>query len=507
MILVLLLPAPVVAEEEEVKDFDAIEDFGDFDLEKLADVVFTAAKHEQDIAESPAAVTVISREQIENSPCTEVVCLLRQVPEMDVVRIVPMWTSVGARGLSGEYGDKILVLVDGREINIEVFGVPLWQGLPVHLQDIERIEVVRGPGSALYGANAHSAVVSITTRKTTKDAAEVFVGGGEHGQLDLHARADKVLGNWRLQLSGGHETNGNWRIRDLREREISRVRLRLDHETDSALSSLQLAYRDFEGRIFALRTSGDLKDMFIADLQLLHQTDFLRAQVSAMLLGGDLYMDLPLFFGETKLGWEAEPLQALSSNLDASVEINWEPFEGNLLIGGSNYRWVTFMSDQNEPATNHQHRIGVFLHDEQRLGDHWILTGGVRLDYNNITPFTVSPRLAGVFRATKDQSIRASFGMAFRKPSFMNTTMHLKNYRGTPGFEVIEDLMRDSIGNPHLKNDWWWKATSSTTATATPSPSTSSSPRTTWACPTCREASCSSATAAWKPTRWAARSR
>jgi iron complex outermembrane receptor protein len=453
IILTLLLPVSAVAGEEEVKDFEDIEDFKEFDLEALADVVFTAAKHEQDIAESPAAVTVISREQIENSPCTEVTCLLRQVPEVDVVRIVPMWTSVGARGLTGEYGDKVLLLVDGREINIEVFGVPLWQGMPVHLQDIERIEVVRGPGSALYGANAHSAVVSITTRETTADGAEVFVGGGEHGQLDLHARADKVLGNLRLQLSGGHETNGNWRIRDLQERELSRVRLRLDYETDTSLSSLQLAYRDLEGRIFALRTPGDIKDMFISELQLLHQTDFLRAQVSAMLLRGDLYMDLPLFFGETKLGWEAEPLQALSSNLDASVELTWEPFEGNLLIGGGNYRWITFISDQNEPGTNHQHRVGAFVHDEQRLGDHWILTGGVRLDANSITPFTVSPRLAGVFRATESQSVRASFGMAFRKPSFMNTTMHLKNYRGTPGFEIIEELMRDSIGNPGLKNE------------------------------------------------------
>jgi len=452
LVATLLLPA-AAGGEEEVKDFEDIEDFGEFDLEKLADVVFTAAKHEQDIAESPAAVTVISRKQIENTACTDVVCLLRQVPEVDVVRIVPMWTSVGARGLTGEFGDKALLLVDGREINIEVFGVPFWQGLPVHLQDIERIEVVRGPGSALYGANAHSMVVSITTRKTRKDGAEIIVGGGERGRLDLHARADKTLGDWRLQLTGSHETAGHWRTRDLQERRISRVRLRLDHQTDSALSSLQASFCDMDGRIFALRTPGDLKNTFMTELHLLHQTDFLRAQVSGMLMGGDIHLDLPLFFGETKLGWEAEPLQALSSNLDASFELTWEPFEGNLLIGGGNYRWITFMSDQNQPGTNHQHRVGAFIHDEQRLGDYLILTGGVRLDFNTISPFTVSPRLAGVVRVAEDQSLRASFGMAFRKPSFINTSLHLKNYRGTQGFEIIEDLLRDSIGNPDLQNE------------------------------------------------------
>ncbi len=453
LVLMLLLPVTAPAEEEEVKDFEDIQDFKEFDLEKLADVVFSAAKHEQDVAESPAAVTIISREQIENTACTDIICLLRSVPEVDVVRVVPMWASVGARALTNELGDKALVLIDGREINIEVFGVPFWLSLPVHLQDIQRIEVVRGPGSALYGANAHSMVVAITTRKTAGDAAEAFVGGGEHGQLDLHARADKVLGDWRLQFTGGHETAGHWRIRDLPEREVSRVRLRLDHQTDSALSSLQASFCALQGRLSVLRTPGDLNDALTADLQLLHETDFLRAQVTVMVLDGEVDLDFPLFFGETRLGWEVEPLQVFSSNLDAEVELTWEPFEGNLLIGGGNYRWISFLSDQNQPADNHQHRVGVFLHDEQRLGDSLIFTGGVRLDYNTITPFTVSPRLAGVWRMAADQSLRASFGMAFRKPSFLNTSLHMNNYRGTPGFEVVHDLLRDSIGNPGLENE------------------------------------------------------
>jgi iron complex outermembrane receptor protein len=452
LFLALLLPAAAVAEEE-VKDFEGIEDFKEFDLEALADVTFSAARHKQDIAESPAAVTVISREQIENTACTDILCLLRSVPEVDVVRVVPLWASVGARALTNELGDKALVLIDGREINIEMFGVPLWLSLPVHLQDIERIEVVRGPGSALYGANAHSMVVSITTRKTDGDAAEAFAGGGEHGLLDLHARADKTLGDWRLQVAGGHETAGHWRIRDLPERELSRVRLRVDHETDAALSSLQASFCALEGRLSVLRTPGDFNDALIADLQLLHQIDFLRAQVTAMVLDGEVDLDFPMFFGETRLGWEVEPLQVFSSSLDAEVEFTWEPFEGNLLIAGSNYRWITFLSDQNEPATNHQHRVGVFVHDEQRLGDSLIFTGGVRLDANSITPLTASPRLAGVWRMAANQSLRASFGMAFRKPSFLNTSLHMNNYRGAPGFEVIEQLFKDSIGNPGLKNE------------------------------------------------------
>ena len=141
------------------------------------DIVYTAAKHEQDIGESPSAITVITREQIENTYCTDVVCLLRGVPEMMVMRIRPMYAAVGARALTDEAGEKVLLLIDGLEINNEIFGTVIWQALPVHLEDIERIEVIRGPGSALYGANAHSAVVSIFTRKKVGDAAETFLGG------------------------------------------------------------------------------------------------------------------------------------------------------------------------------------------------------------------------------------------------------------------------------------------------------------------------------------------
>ena len=169
--LLLLGPQAALGSEEEAEDFDEL------DLEELLDVVYTASKHKQNISESPSSITVITREQIENPYCTDVVCLLRQVPEMDVHRVRPMHTAVGARAFTDEMGERVLLLIDGREMNSEVFGTVIWQALPVHLEDIERIEVIRGPGSALYGANAHSAVVSIFTRKKVGDAAETFLGG------------------------------------------------------------------------------------------------------------------------------------------------------------------------------------------------------------------------------------------------------------------------------------------------------------------------------------------
>jgi iron complex outermembrane receptor protein len=128
----------------------------EFALLEEEDIVYSAAKHKQEISESPSAVTVITREQIENTHCTDVICLMRMVPEVDVLRMAPGQASVGTRALTNDLANKGLVLVDGREINLEILGLPLWQILRVHLEDIERIEILRGPASALYGANAHS---------------------------------------------------------------------------------------------------------------------------------------------------------------------------------------------------------------------------------------------------------------------------------------------------------------------------------------------------------------
>jgi iron complex outermembrane receptor protein len=432
-------------EEDELMD--------EFALLQEEDIIYAAAKHEQDIAESPSAVTVITREQIENTHCTHIPCLLRQVPEAHVRQLHPMYAAVGARALAGESGEKGLVLIDGQEVNVEIFGLVFWQALPIHLEDIERIEIIRGPGSALYGANAHSLVVSIFTRGTTGDSAGFFVGSGEHDRSTVHMRLEKTLGKWHLQVSGGYETGGHWRIPDERQQELGRLRLRVDRETDSSTSSLQLGMTVPEGQVYTSLAPTFIQDAYLANLIASHRTEFFRAQLSLGLYSSDFHLDMPLYYGDVKLGEFPEILDFLSSNLDTDVQVTWEPFEGNLLIAGSNYRWITLLAENNQPDAVHQHRIGVFLHDEQRLGKSLILTGGVRLDYNNITPFTASPRFACVWRFAKEQFLRLSFGRAFRKPSFMNTSAHFRGVKGEAGFPGLEDFFLRSVGNDGLGNE------------------------------------------------------
>jgi outer membrane receptor for ferrienterochelin and colicin len=433
---------------------DEIEDFAELDLEELLDVnVYAAAKHEQDIMESPSAVSVITREQIENTHCTDVICLLRQLPEVDVLWLRSMFAVVGARALSDSMGDKALVQVDGREINNEVFGMVFWTALPVHLEEIERIEVIRGPGSALYGANAHSLVVSIITRKDTDNIGEVFLGSGEHDRSSLHLRLGRGFGRLRMSVSGGVETGGHFRIRDFREREHGRVRVHLDYETASSSSMLDAGFSLSDGAMYTTLAPAWLNQGLQSHVLLGHQTGAIKAQLALNIINVDASWDIPLYFGEIKLGNAPESMQVFSSGLDGEVQATWSPFENNLWIGGCNYRWITMLSDDIQPGTIHQHRVGIFLHNEQRVLEDLVVTLGVRFDYNSITPFTISPRLAGVWEFADRHFLRLAAGQAFRKPSFFNTSTHIKGFKGEPGFAELEDFFLTNIGNDDLGNE------------------------------------------------------
>jgi len=436
------------------------------------DIVYTAAKHEQDIGESPSAITVITREQIENTYCTDIVCLLRGVPEMMVMRIRPMFASVGARALTDEAGEKVLLLIDGMEMNNEIFGTILWLALPVHLEDIERIEVIRGPGSALYGANAHSAVVSIFTRRKTENLAEVFTGCGEHGRTSLHGRVGYQAGKWKFQLSGGVDYAYRWRNQewieklgspatDPLERDTARVMLRAEYESSAGRTSAMAGLVTAEGPIHSIIGAAGMHDAIFTHFAATHSNDWLKGQLSfnGMSLTAtndtrdnrDEYTDIR--FADTKMGEAVTDMPLFGATLDADMQLNWSAFEGNMIVIGGGYRWTGVFSDVMNPRNNYQHRVGAYLHYEQRLGKQLILTSGIRFDINTLTPFTVSPRLAGVWRFAEDQHLRLAFGQAFRKPSFFNAQVHLGDIRAEPAFPEVEDFMARAIGNSELENE------------------------------------------------------
>jgi iron complex outermembrane receptor protein len=140
--------------------------------------VTSVSKKEQKLSEVAAAIFVITSEDIARSGATNIPDLLRMVPGMDVAQINSNTWAISARGFNFQFASKLLVLIDGRAVYTPLFGGVNWDTQDVPMEDIERIEVIRGPGGAVWGANAENGVINIITRKAEETLGVLVTGGG-----------------------------------------------------------------------------------------------------------------------------------------------------------------------------------------------------------------------------------------------------------------------------------------------------------------------------------------
>lgn len=197
----------------------------DISLEELlrADV-HTASRKAQRLQDVAAAVFVITREDIERSGVTSIPESLRLAPGVEVARIANNRWAVSARGFNGRFANKLLVLMDGRSIYSPLFSGVLWEMEDTLLEDVDRIEVIRGPGAALWGANAVNGVINIITRKARDTRGALAVAGAgsdERGFVALRhglAVGDGDLRLWAKAFSrdrsvdlAGNDGNDTWR--------------------------------------------------------------------------------------------------------------------------------------------------------------------------------------------------------------------------------------------------------------------------------------------------------
>jgi iron complex outermembrane receptor protein len=128
------------------------------------ETVSTAIRREQPISQAPSNVYVITAEDIRQSGAPDVPTILRRIPGLEVMQVTGADFNVSVRGNNQLFANKMLVLVDGRSVYIDVQGFVFWKGLPVTLPEIKQIEVIKGPVAALYGFNAFDGVVNIITK-------------------------------------------------------------------------------------------------------------------------------------------------------------------------------------------------------------------------------------------------------------------------------------------------------------------------------------------------------
>jgi iron complex outermembrane receptor protein len=165
-------------------------------LEQLGNVeVTTASKEPEQVWQTPAAIYVLTQEDIRRSGATTIPELLRLVPGVEVARIDSDHWAVGVRGFGGEFSKSLLVLIDGRSVYSPLFAGVYWQIQDTLLEDVDRIEVIRGPGGTIWGANAVNGIINIITRNAKDTRGTVAsLGGGD---------IDQGTGGWRFGSANG----------------------------------------------------------------------------------------------------------------------------------------------------------------------------------------------------------------------------------------------------------------------------------------------------------------
>lgn len=202
-------------------------DFTELSIEQLLDVEVTSAgRKAQKLEDTATAIHVITREDIRRSGMTSIPELLRMVPGLQVAQINGNTAAIGSRGFNQRYSNKLLVLLDGRTLYTPTFSGVYWDAQDVVLEDIERIEVIRGPGGTLWGANAVNGVINITTRSAAATQGGMVNAGagnyerqgtaryggeiGETGYFRVYARS---IGRDNFPLASGAQAHDRRNMR------------------------------------------------------------------------------------------------------------------------------------------------------------------------------------------------------------------------------------------------------------------------------------------------------
>src|SRR5579885_1309538 len=188
-----------------------VPDYASMSLEDLMNQPVTSVtKHTQKVGDSAAAIFVITQEDIRRSGATSIPDALRMVPGVEVAQIDQNKWAIASRGFNGRFDDKLLVLIDGRSVYTPLFSGVYWNIEDVVLEDVDRIEVIRGPGATLWGANAVNGVINIITKSSRETQGGLALAGGGQGE--------KAFGGARYggRTAGGisYRASGNYVDRD-----------------------------------------------------------------------------------------------------------------------------------------------------------------------------------------------------------------------------------------------------------------------------------------------------
>lgn len=413
-------------------------------------MVLSATRLRQPLSETPAAMTIIDRDMIRDSGAWDVADLFRLVPGMFVAynvdkEVVPGQV-VSYHGLTDPYAKRMQIQVDGRSVYTPLFGGPIWSNIPLSLEDIERVEVVRGPSAATYGANSFLGVINIITRdpaetqgrlvslsagKPGSDATLRYGGKTEQAdyRLTVQLRDDKgYTENPGRRFEGGNtfarnddKRIGNLSFRgDMRLTERDELQLQFGYSGgtratgDANVQANPLRDKTVASQYGMLRWQRDLAADGQFSLRVYHNRDRLSEDSS------QLFGTTPFLFGTT-LGVPApfnRAMSHVSERYDAEAQHVFSPLDSVRVVWGGGLRHDGVSSPlymgNNGFATFRQQSL--FGNVEWRPWQKLTVNLGAMLEHNSFVGSRTSPRAALNYHLTPAQTLRAGVSRAYRNP-------------------------------------------------------------------------------------------
>ncbi len=425
-----LVGAPVAAEES----------FFDLDLEEVLNLEITSvSKKPQTVSQAAAAVFVITADDIRRSGAKSIPEVLRMAPGLQVAQISANTWAVSSRGLNGRFANKLLVLMDGRSVYTPTFSGVYWDVQDTMMADIERIEVIRGPGAALWGANAVNGVINIISKSaaaTQGGLLSVSAGMEERASGEVRYGGEAgAIGHWRVygkgfkrdaglieegKLSAGDDTwQGRTGFRaDLAPTTRDRLTVQGDFYKgrsgeSSVLYSLTPPYHNLVG-----------SNQDVSGWNLLGRWQRELSEQDSMTL--QAYVD------HTRRDWPGMILKETRTTYDVDFQYRNRQFQGHDIVTGASWRLsqdrigssftgipnstlpIAFF---NSPETSRK-LFSLFLQDDITLvPDKLVLTLGTKLERNDYTGVEHQPNARLLWMPHESTTFWGSVARAVRTPS------------------------------------------------------------------------------------------
>ena len=408
-------------------------------------MVLSATRLSQPVSESPASITVIDREMIEASGAIEIPDLFKLVPGFQVGHANnstngPI-TTVTYHGLTDRYARHMQVLVDGRSVYTPLFGGVQWDDLPLAIEDIERIEVIRGPNGVTYGANAFYGIINIITREPVLDrGTRVSVLRGDLGTRKTFVHHGGEVGKLNYRVSAGQrEDDGLIPTPD--DKRVSLLTFRGDYRATARDSfDIQFGYNaGVRGKGDPTSTSNPARDERIVsrfeqlrwrhvvsadeefNLQFYHNYHHASDTYKTALLS-QIYTPAQMLY-LAGLGYADQRINVVGDTTAERFDVEFfhttRPWQPLRLVWGAELRFDRVAGagwfGTTEYVSNRLRRL--FANIEWKITPNWILNAGAMYERNTITGGELSPRLALNHHLTRHHTLRAGVTRAYRTPS------------------------------------------------------------------------------------------